>query len=114
MNAEAYRPSRIKYCCPITGGGGAVPISGSGYPFPGQGLPQSQVEGAPSLARDGVSCYEAPLVRTEVPLERTWKQWMDFGMEMRYPLDGGQTENITTRRTSWAGGNKLLEAIKVV
>ena len=46
--------------------------------------------------------------------ERTWDQWKYYGMEMGYtppPPDGGHTENITFRRTTYAGGNKTFKQI---
>ena len=62
-----------------------------------------------------------------VPLERTWDQWKYYGMEIGYPPpkkymgpvevlgDGDgvpprceQTKNITSRCTSYVGGNKSV------
>ena len=39
------------------------------------------------------------------PKERTWDQWKYYGMEIGYsPTGGGQSENITSRRATYAGG----------
>ena len=45
-----------------------------------------------------------------VSQDRTWNQWKYYGMEteMEYPPGGGQSENITSRRTAYAGGKNNM------
>ena len=68
--------------------------------------------GTPSLARG----YPIS-VWYWVPGERTWDQSKHYGMEMGYPLHqvwtDKQTENITSHRTSYAGGNNRMLCVTV-
>ena len=69
-------------------------------PRPGTGVPSGKDIGPVEVLWDGDG----------VPLERTWNQWTYYGMEMGLPPPGGgQTENITSCRTTYAGGKNPVK-----
>ena len=102
---------QVLLCCPIKGG----------YPISGQGGTLSLAGGTPSLAGD------TPFLAWGTP----WKEpgtgnplWKGHGtsgsiMGWRWgspppPPNGGQTEKITSRCTSYAGGNNIEAKIKIL
>ena len=91
-------------CTPVIGYPLSWPSWGypiMGYPYPDYG-PVTGVYSRKDLGPVEVLCNG-----DGVPPERTWNEWKYYGMEMGYPLPRcEQTENITPRHTSYAGGNK--------
>ena len=128
---EAYRPGIT--CPSVTDLAGGVPhpVLAGGVPHP------DPIMGYPP-ARTGVPPGRDLKPVTGVPPERTWDQWKYYGMEMGYPQkghwtsgsimgwrwgkpsppphtppSGGQTENITSRRTTYVGDNNEIPKLPI-
>ena len=86
------------------------PIPGWGYPIPGQGTSTltwlwDPIPGQDTSYPDLAGVSSCPDL-TRVPPVLTWLGYPQLDLAWLPPPDGGQTENITSRRTAYAVGKK--------